>query len=86
MQKAEIKLIDRKFAETRQNKMAAAVGGFRESKNLSIHAKLDRFNENKNINQNTSNWTFVQHRRSFTKLLKATNLGFSYATSRKEGE
>jgi len=57
----------------------------KSSKNITIHEKFDRFNESyKYINQSTRNWTFVQHKRGFTKLLKATNRGFSYATARKE--
>ena len=46
MQKVEIKLIDTKVAKAQQNKMAAAVEGFGESKNILIHAKSDLFNEN----------------------------------------
>ena len=66
--------------------MAAAVGEFGGSKNILIHAKFDRFNENNNyLNQSTRNWTFFQHRRGFTKLLKATNRGFAYAKVRNEG-
>ncbi len=58
----------------------------KSSKNITIHEKFDRFNESyKYVNQSTSNWTFVQHKRGLTKLLKATNRGFSYATARKEG-
>ena len=53
---------------------------------LQFNAKLDRFNENYQcINWYTSNWTFVQHKRGSTKLLKATNRGFSFATARKDG-
>ncbi len=57
----------------------------KSSKNITIHEMLDRFNESyKYINQSTRNWTFVQHKRGFTKVRKAANRGFSYATARKE--
>ncbi len=57
----------------------------KKSAKTTIREKFDRFNEiYKYINQSTRNWTFVQHKRGFTKLLKATNRGFSYATPRKE--
>ena len=50
--------------------------GLEEAK-TSINAKLYRFNENyKCRNQSYSNWTFVQHKSGFTKLLKATNRGY----------
>ena len=56
--------------------MASGVGRFGESKNDLIHAKFCRINENdKYINESTSNWTFGQH-----KLLKAYNREFSHAT------
>ena len=62
--------------------MAAASEGLKRTK-TSINAKLDRFNENcQCINQYISNWT---NKRGSTKLLKATNRGFSFATARKEG-
>ena len=89
MQKVQIKLIDvdRRVAKEQQNKMAAAVGGFGESKDILIYAQLEKFNENDKyiLNQSTRNWTFGQHKRGLTKLLKATNRGFSYATVHKEG-
>ena len=56
--------------------LAAAVGKFEESKNMSIHAKLGRFNENyEYINQIKvlATGRLLQHKRGFTKLLKATN-------------
>ncbi len=57
----------------------------KSSKDITIHEKFDRFNESeKYLNQSTRNWTFVQHKRGSTKLLKPTNCGFSYATARKE--
>ena len=65
--------------------MAATVGGFGESKNILIHAKFDRFIENNMyIRQSTSNWTFGQQERGFTKLLKVANRGFYNATVRNE--
>ena len=43
--------------------MAAAVGRFGENKNILIHVKFDRYQENNQyINQSTSNWTFGQHK------------------------
>ena len=85
MQKVEIKLIDRKAAKVRQTKWRPLSEDLERAK-TSINAKLDRLNENYQcINQYTSNWTFVQHKRGSTKLLKATNRGFSFATARKEG-
>ena len=84
MQKVEIKLIDRKVAKARQTKWRLLSEGLEITK-TSINAKFDRFNENYQcINQCTSNWTFVQHKRGSTKLLKATNRGFSFATVKKE--
>ena len=54
--------------------MAAAVGRFGENKNILIHVKFDRYKENnKYINQSTSNWTFGQQKWGLAKLLKATN-------------
>ena len=51
--------------------------GLERAKNILIHAKFEQFNENnKCINQSTSNWTFMQHKRGFTKLLKGTNRRF----------
>ena len=85
MQKVEIKLIDRKVAKVRQTKWRPLSQGLERTK-TAINAEFDRFNENYQcINQCTSNWTFVQHKRGSTKLLKATNRGFSFATARKEG-
>ena len=85
VQKVEIKLIDRKVAKARQTKWRPLSEGLERAK-TAINAKFDRFNENQQcINQCTSNWTFVQHKRGSTKLLKATNRGFSFATARKEG-
>ena len=56
---------------------------WREKKNILIHVKFDQYNENnKYINQSTSNWTFGRHKRILAKLL--TNRGFSYATVRNE--
>ena len=66
--------------------MAATVRGFGETKNILIHVKFERFNEhNMYIKQSTSNWTSVQHKRGFTKLLKVTDQGFYNATVRNEG-
>ena len=67
-----------------RKKMAAAVGKFGErEKHILIQAKFSRINRNnKYISQSTRNWKFGQHK---TKLLKATNRGFSYATVRNEG-
>ncbi len=77
-----------KNLKARQNKMAADVGVFERAKIEQKHNdswKFYQFNESyKYINQSTRNWTFVQHKRDFTKLLKATNRGFSYGTARKE--
>ena len=57
--------------------MAAAVGRFGENKNILIHVKFDRYKENnKYINQSTSNWTFGQHKWGLAKLLKATRKFF----------
>ena len=84
MQKVEIKLIDRKVAKARQTKWRPLSECLERTK-TAINAKFDRFNENYQcINQCTSNWTFVQHKRGSTKLLKATNRGFPFATARKE--
>ena len=70
-----------------RNKMAAAVGKvLREQKHILIQAKFRRINgNNKYISQSTRNWKFGQHKSGLTKLLKATNRGFSYATVRNEG-
>ena len=71
-----------------RTKMAAAVGRFGESnfKHILIQEKFSRINENnKYISQSTRNWKFGQHKSGLTKLLKATNRGFSYATVRNEG-
>ena len=57
---------------------------WREQKHL-IHAKVCRINENnKYINESTSKWTFGQHKRGFTKLLKAYKREFPHATVRNE--
>ena len=81
----EKKLIDRKVPNWRQTKWRPLSEGLERTK-TSINAKLDRFNENyQSINQCTSNWMFVQHKRGSTKLLKASNRGFSFATAHKEG-
>ena len=62
-----------------RNKMAAAVGKvWREQKHILINGN------NKYISQSTRNWKFGQHKSGLTKLLKATNRGFSYATVRNE--
>ena len=59
---------------------------WREQKHILIQAKISQINENnKYIGQSTMNWTFGQHKCGLTKLLKATNRGFSYATARNEG-
>ena len=72
--------------QTQRNKLAAAVGRFEENKIYLIHAKFCRIKENdKYINQSTSNWTIGQHKRGLTKLLKAYNRGFPYAAVRNEG-
>ena len=86
MQKVEITLIARKGAKARQTKSWPLSEGLERTK-TSANAKLDRFNRNRQcINQCTSNWTFVQHKRGSSKLFnKATNRGFSFATARKEG-
>ena len=70
-----------------RNKMAAAVEKvWREQKHILIQAKFSRINgNNKYISQSTRNWKFEQHKSGLTKLLKATNRGFSYATVRNEG-
>ena len=71
-----------------RNKMAAAVGKvWREQKHILIQAKFSRINgNNKYISQRTRNWKkFGQHKSGLTKLLKATNRGFSYATVCNEG-
>ena len=50
--------------KTQRNKMAATVGRFEEKKTYLIHAKFCRINDNnKYINQSTSNWTSGQHKR-----------------------
>ena len=79
MQKVEIKLTDRKVAEAHQTKWRPLSEGL--ERKTSSNAKLDQFNENYQL----INWTFVQQRRGSTKLMKATNRGFSFATARKEG-
>ena len=57
----QIRAVDR--TKQQRNKMAAAVGRFGENKNILIHVKFDRYKENnKYINQSTSNWTFGQHK------------------------
>ena len=58
----EIRAVDR--TKQQRNKMAATVGRFGENKNtVLIHVKFDRYKENnKYINQSTSNWTFGQHK------------------------
>ena len=59
---------------------------WREQKHILIQAKFSRISENnKYISQSTRNWKFGQHKSGLTKLLKATNRGFSYATVRNEG-
>ena len=72
-----------------RNKMAAAVRKvWREQKHILIQAKFSRINENNkyiHVSQGTRNWKFGQHKSGLTKLLKATNRGFSYATVRNEG-
>ena len=71
-----------------RNKMAAAVGKlWREQKHILIQAKFSqiKYGNNKYINQSNRNRKFGQHKSGFTKLLKATNRGFSYATVRNEG-
>ena len=70
-----------------RNKMAAAVGKvWREQKHILSQTKFSRINENnKYISQSTRNWKFEQHKIGLTKLLKATDRGFSYATVRNEG-
>ncbi len=86
MQKVEVKLIDRKVgkrAKTKWRPMSEFLRVQKSSKNITIYEKFDRFNESyKYTNQSTRNWTFVQHKRGFKKLLKATNRGF--LTARKE--
>ncbi len=88
VQKVEIKLIDRKVGKRAKTKWRPMLECLREQKssnNITIHETFDQFNERyKYINQSTRNWTYVQHKRGFTKLLKATNRGFTYATARKE--
>ena len=65
--------------------MAAAIGKvWREQKHILIQAKFSRINgNNKYISQSTRK--FGQHKSGLTKLLKATNRGFSYAAVRNEG-
>ena len=47
--------------------MQFLVGRFGENKNVLIHVKFDRYKENnKYINQSTSNWTFGQHKWGLT--------------------
>ena len=61
---------------------------WREKKHtcILIQAKFIRINENsKYISQSTRNWKFGQHKRGLTKLLKAYNRGFPYATVHNEG-
>ncbi len=84
MQKDEIKLIGKR-AKTKWRPMSECLREQNSSKDITIHEKFDLFNESyKYINQSTRNLTFVQDKRGFTKLLKATNRGFSYTTARKE--
>ena len=60
--------------------------GLERAKTYLIHAKVSQINENdKYINESTSNWTFGQHERGFTKLLQAYNREFPHATVRYEG-
>ena len=70
-----------------KKKMATAVGKvWREQKHILIQTKFSRINGNKKyISQSTRNWKFGQHKSGLTKLLKATNRGFSYATVLNEG-
>ena len=73
-----------RVAKARQSKWRPLLEGLERIK-TTINAKFDRFNENYQcINQRTSKWTFVQHKKGSTKLLKATNRGFSFVTARKE--
>ena len=69
--------------------MAAAVGKvWREQKHILTYfkVKFSRINgSNKYIGQSTRNWKFGQRKSGLTKLLKATNRGFSYAKVRNEG-
>ena len=60
--------------------MTSAVGKvWREKKHILIQAKFSRINgNNKYISQSTRNWKFGQHKSGLTKLLKATNRGFSF--------
>ena len=49
--------------QRQRNRMAAGVGRFGDSKEYLIHAKFCRINENeKYINESTSNWTFGQQK------------------------
>ena len=58
----QIRAVDR--TKQQRNKMAADLERrFGENKNILIHVKFDRYKENnKYINQSTSNWTFGQHK------------------------
>ena len=59
---------------------------WRVLKHFLIRAKFSLINENnKSISQSTRNWKSGQHKWGLTKLLKATNRGFFYATVRNEG-
>ncbi len=87
VQKVEIKLIDRKVgkrAKTKWRPLSECLRQQKSSKNITIHEKFDRFNKGyKYINQSTGR-LYSTCKRGFTKLLKATKRGFSFATARKE--
>ena len=78
---------ERAVDKINRNEMAAAVGKvWREQKHILIQAMFSRINgNNKYITQSTRKWKFWQHKSGLTKLLKATNRGFSYAIVRNVG-
>lgn len=61
---------------------------WRGQKHILIQPKFSRIHENnKDMSQSTSKWTFALHKlRGLTKLLKDTNRGYSYATVRTKDD
>ena len=79
-----IRAVDRK--KHNKTKWRPLSQGLNRTKTYLIPAKFCGINENnKYVNQSTSNLTFGQHRRGSTKLLKAYNRVFPYATVHYEG-